>query len=101
NLTKNKQFKDISFSVKEGEIVGFAGLMGSGRTELMNVLFGVEPKDSGEIYIDGQLVNIKSPKIAKKYGIGYVTENRKEEGLFLEFSITDNILINILELVNN
>lgn len=101
NLTKHKQFKNISFSVKEGEVIGFAGLMGSGRTELMNVLFGVEPKDSGEIYIDGQLVDIKSPKIAKKYGIGYVTENRKEEGLFLEFSIKDNILLNILDQVNN
>ncbi len=101
NLTKDKQFQNINFTVREGEIVGFAGLMGSGRTEIMNVLFGVVPKDQGDIFIRSQLANISSPRDAKAHGIGYVTENRKEEGLFLDFSIKENILYNILNRVKN
>lgn len=95
-LSDGKRFSDVSFHVREGEIVGFAGLMGSGRTDVMNVLFGVDPKTAGTITIDGEVVEIHSPKKAKKAGLAYVTENRKDEGLFLEFSITNNILMNNL-----
>ncbi len=97
NLSKQGVFENITFSVREGEVLGFAGLMGAGRTELMNVVFGVDKKTSGEVLVSNQEVNIKSPKIAKKLGLGYVTENRKEEGLFLEDSIHNNIVYNNLE----
>ena len=97
NLTRHKKFSDISFELHESEIIGFAGLMGSGRTEIMNVLFGVDSYDSGEIYVRGEKVGIHSVVKAKQLGIGYVTENRKEEGLFLDFSINDNVLFNNLK----
>lgn len=97
NLSRNKKFHDISFNLHEGEIIGFAGLMGAGRTEIMNVLFGVDHKDNGEIYFKSKHVVIDSASKAKSLGIGYVTENRKEEGLFLDFDISDNILFNNLK----
>ncbi len=97
DLSDGRRFQNINFHVHEGEIVGFAGLMGSGRTDVMNVLFGVEPKTTGRVIIDGQVIDITSPKKAKKAGLAYVTENRKDEGLFLEFSITNNILLNNLK----
>ena len=100
NLSKEKQFEDISFKVHEGEIIGFAGLMGAGRTEIMNVLFGAEPLGSGELYFRNKLVKINNVQQAKKLGIGYVTENRKDEGLFLDFNIKDNILYNNLKKVS-
>ncbi len=96
NLSKEKLFEDISFEVKEGEIIGFAGLMGSGRTEIMNAIFGVDPADSGEIYYKNELTRIKSVTDARKCHIGYVTENRKDEGLFLDFSLKENLLFNNL-----
>lgn len=96
-LTRTDEFDGISFSLKSGEIIGFAGLIGAGRTELMNALFGVTRLDSGTLKIDGQPVDIKSVSQAKRLGIGYVTENRKEEGLFLDESITNNILYNNLD----
>lgn len=97
NLSRNKKFHDISFNLHEGEIIGFAGLMGAGRTEIMNVLFGVDHKDNGDIYFKSKHVVIDSASKAKSLGIGYVTENRKEEGLFLDFDISDNILFNNLK----
>ncbi len=96
NISKDKLFQDVSFEVHEGEIVGFAGLMGSGRTEIMNAIFGIEPCDKGNFYFKDEPVTIKSVQDAKEFGIGYVTENRKDEGLFLEFTISDNILFNNL-----
>ncbi len=97
NLSRSGNFENISFSVREGEILGFAGLMGAGRTELMNVVFGIDKKSSGTISISGEHVDINSPKKAKLFGLGYVTENRKEEGLFLEDSIHNNVIYNNLE----
>jgi ribose transport system ATP-binding protein len=96
NLSKEKVFSDISFNVREGEIIGFAGLMGSGRTEIMNAIFGVDPADSGDFFYKGEKVRIHSVQDAKRIHMGYVTENRKEEGLFLDFSIEENILFNNL-----
>jgi ribose transport system ATP-binding protein len=92
-LSHDNRFTDISFHVHAGEIVGFAGLMGSGRTDVMNVLFGIEPKTKGRVYVNQEEVHISSPQKAKAAGMAYVTENRKDEGLFLDFSIAQNILI--------
>jgi ABC-type sugar transport system ATPase subunit len=83
--------EDISFSVRAGEIVGLAGLAGAGRTELALSIFGARPRGSGEVYIDGRPVKIRSPREAMAAGIGYVYEDRKDGGLFLEMSIADNI----------
>lgn len=89
--TKKGQFQDISFSVKAGEIVGVAGLMGAGRTEMMRSLFGLDPLDQGEIWVHGKKAVIKKPSDAVKLGIGFITEDRKDEGLMLDASIRENI----------
>ncbi|MEC1119677.1 sugar ABC transporter ATP-binding protein [Bacillus safensis] len=89
--TRKGQFHDISFSVKAGEIVGVAGLMGAGRTEMMRSLFGLDPLDQGEIWVHGKKAVIKKPSDAVKLGIGFITEDRKDEGLMLDASIRENI----------
>lgn len=93
----NKKLKNVSFSIKEGEILGFAGLVGAGRTELARAIFGIDTINSGEIYIEDNKVNIREALDAIEYGIGYVPESRKEEGLFLNDSIKYNMTISILE----
>lgn len=90
-LKQEKVFKDISFQVKSGEIVGFSGLMGAGRTEVMRSIFGIDALDEGELYLDGEKIQIKTPSDAIRQGIGFLTEDRKEEGLILDYSIRDNI----------
>ncbi|MGM0756048.1 MAG: sugar ABC transporter ATP-binding protein [Bacillota bacterium] len=89
--TRKGRFQDISFSVKAGEIVGVAGLMGAGRTEMMRSLFGLDPLDKGEIWVHGKKAVIKKPSDAVKLGIGFITEDRKDEGLMLDASIRENI----------
>ncbi|MEB2270552.1 sugar ABC transporter ATP-binding protein [Bacillus safensis] len=89
--SKKGQFQDINFSVKAGEIVGVAGLMGAGRTEMMRSLFGLDPLDQGEIWVHGKKAVIKKPSDAVKLGIGFITEDRKDEGLMLDASIRENI----------
>ncbi len=101
NLVKEKVIKDVSFSVKAGEILGVSGLMGAGRTEIMHSIFGMMKLDSGEIYIEDKKVNIKNPLDAKKLGIGFITEDRKTEGLLLPFSIRENISLTNLDLISN
>ena len=91
HLTRSKVFEDVSFSVRSGEIVGIAGLMGSGRTEIMRAIFGIDDYDRGEIWIEGEKVYIKHPGDAVRQGIGFITENRKDEGLLLDFSIKQNM----------
>lgn len=92
------QFSGMSFEVHKGEILGFYGLVGSGRTELIRTLLNIDRRTAGTIYLNGQKVDIKSLKDAlHHYKIGYVTENRKEEGLFLGHSVERNISINSLE----
>ncbi|AOA02913.1 sugar ABC transporter ATP-binding protein [Carnobacterium maltaromaticum] len=91
NLSGTSGFENISFSVKSGEIVGFSGLMGAGRTEIMRGIFGIDPISQGEIFLEGKKVQLKNPSTAIKAGVGFLTENRKEEGLVLDFSIKDNI----------
>jgi rhamnose transport system ATP-binding protein len=96
-LSRRDEFSDISFSVREGEIVGFAGLVGAGRTEVARVLFGVNPADSGEVRIAGQVVHFDSPAAAVDAGIAYVPEDRHQDGLVLDFSISSNITLPILK----
>lgn len=91
NLSGTSGFENISFSVKSGEIVGFSGLMGAGRTEIMRGIFGIDSISQGEIFLEGKKVQLKNPSTAIKAGVGFLTENRKEEGLVLDFSIKDNI----------
>lgn len=93
--------KELSFEVRKGEILGFYGLVGSGRTELVRTVLGVEKKDSGEIEVRGKLANLNSLSTSlHNYRIGYVTENRKEEGLFLDKTVTMNVGMNSLSKFN-
>ncbi|MGC5772904.1 sugar ABC transporter ATP-binding protein [Paenibacillus pabuli] len=86
-------FENVSFTVRAGEILGFSGLMGSGRTEIMRALFGLEALDSGDIMIRGKNVHIRKPADAVRHGIGFITEDRKDEGLVLDFSIRENMAL--------
>ena len=90
-------FKDVSFDVREGEILGIAGLVGSGRSNIAETLFGVTPASAGTIEIDGKLVNVKSPAIAMQNGIAFLTEDRKETGCFLLLDIQDNTQMAVLQ----
>ena len=92
-LTHSKMFRDVNFSVRAGEVLGVSGLMGAGRTEIMQAIFGNLPVDGGNIYIEGKEVTIKKPRQAIANGIGFITEDRKTEGLLLEKSIAENIEI--------
>ena len=91
NLSHVKLFKDASFKARYGEIVGFAGLVGAGRTELMKTIFGAYEKSGGEILLDGKPVNIKSPSDAIRNGIAYVSEDRRGEGLILKNDVRFNM----------
>lgn len=93
DLTCPGVFHNINFEVKGGEVLGVSGLMGAGRTEIMKAIFGAMPHVTGEIFIDGKPVSIKSPRDAIKQGIGFITEDRKTEGLMLEDTISKNISI--------
>ncbi|PQP89329.1 sugar ABC transporter ATP-binding protein [Paenibacillus sp. AR247] len=93
NATRKGLFENVSFQVRSGEIVGFSGLMGSGRTEIMRALFGLDHLDSGEIWIKGKKAHIRKPDDAVKRGIGFITEDRKDEGLLLDFSIRENMVL--------
>ncbi|MBD8025150.1 sugar ABC transporter ATP-binding protein [Ureibacillus sp. Re31] len=97
NLTVNGLFHNLSFKLRKGEVLGVAGLMGAGRTEVAQTLFGYRKASSGEILIDGKKVVIKSPIDAMKYGIGFVTEDRKTQGLVLDFTIKENITLTNLD----
>ena len=97
NLNCNGDIKDISFELRGGEILGFAGLMGAGRTELMDAIFGLRDISSGEIYVKGERVDNPRPQKMISKGIGYVTEDRKGNGLIMEMSVRDNVIISSLE----
>lgn len=98
NLSDTKgAVKNVSFNVRKGEVVGFAGLVGSGRTELMRLVFGADPVESGEIFVKGQKVNIKSPVEAINNGICLLTEDRKNQGVALGLSIKENINMTALK----
>jgi inositol transport system ATP-binding protein len=97
NLSRKGKFKDFSFEVRKGEIVGIAGLMGSGRTEVIESVFGIYPADTGEIHIRGKKVSIKSPQDAIKQKMGLLTEDRKITGAFLPISIRDNMIMSNID----
>jgi ribose transport system ATP-binding protein len=92
-LTRYGVFEDISFHVNAGEIVGITGLMGSGRTELARAIFGLDPLDKGQIKVRGKVVSIKCPEDAIEHGFGFLTEDRRSEGLILDKSVTTNVVL--------
>ncbi|MBP2198238.1 sugar ABC transporter ATP-binding protein [Pantoea cypripedii] len=93
NLNSKGRFKDVSFTLRKGEILGVAGLVGAGRSEVMESLFGMESFDSGEVLIDGVPVKIDSPSTAIEKGMAFLTEDRKKSGLFLVLSVLENMSI--------
>ena len=99
NLNAGKMVRNINFSLYEGEIVGFAGLMGAGRTETTRAIFGVDPKDSGEIYVDGKQIQISCPMDAIRNGVVLAPEDRKKDGLCTKLSIRQNLALPNLDLV--
>ena len=92
-LNTRHLLKDISFELRRGEILGFSGLMGAGRTEVARAIIGADPSESGTVHIDGKLVSIKQPSDAVRYGVGYLSEDRKELGLLLEQDVNTNVLL--------
>ncbi len=100
-LTKGKTFQNVNFRVHAGEVLGVSGLMGAGRTEIMHAIFGNLPYDSGRVLINGEAVDIKCASDAINAGIGFITEDRKTEGLLLEKSIAENIELANLGKVSN
>jgi ribose transport system ATP-binding protein len=97
NLSAENGINNISFSLKKGEIVGFAGLVGSGRTETMRALFGIDRVTSGDVFIENKKVEIKSVHDAIMHGLGFVPEDRKEQGLILEMAVRENITLPAIE----
>ncbi len=95
-LTRAGVFRDVSFDVRAGEIVGFAGLVGAGRTEVARVLFGIDQRDSGEVRLGGAPVSFASPSAAMHAGVAYLPEDRRQEGLVLDFTIAQNVTLPIL-----
>ena len=92
-LNRGNVIKDVSFQLKKGEILGFSGLVGAGRTEVARAVFGADPIDSGEIYVQGSKVHIGSPNDAVKHGIGYLSEDRKRYGLALGMNVEENVVL--------
>ncbi|MBZ9687670.1 sugar ABC transporter ATP-binding protein [Clostridium estertheticum] len=101
NLSFGKKVCDISFEAKSGEILGVSGLMGSGRTEMAKTIFGEYKKSSGKIFVDGEEVNICSPKDSIEKGICYLSEDRKQEGLILGMSVASNMTLANLKKYEN
>jgi ribose transport system ATP-binding protein len=91
NLSRAKDVHDVSFEVRKGEILGFAGLMGAGRTEVARIIFGADPRDGGEILVGGHPVNIRTPHAAVQAGIGYLSEDRKHFGLAVDMTVRANV----------
>jgi ABC-type sugar transport system ATPase subunit len=100
-FTRKGVFKDISFDLGRGEILGLAGLVGAGRTELARSIFGIDPKDKGTLTLEGERIEINRPEQAIEQGIAYLTEDRKGQGLFLDMSILENLVAPVLKLFTN
>jgi len=97
-LTRHGVCRDVSFSVRRGEILGMAGLVGAGRTEIMELVFGVKRRDGGRILVDGKEVDVRSTRDAVRAGIALIPEERKRQGLVLGLSVFDNVALTILDL---
>jgi len=96
-LSTRGLLKDISFTLHRGEVLGIAGLLGAGRTELARAIFGVDRITTGSIYLDGKLQRIRSPRAAINSGIGFLTEDRKTQGLVLPLSVKDNLCLSSVD----
>lgn len=101
NISNGKKAKNISFDVHRGEIVGIAGLVGAGKTEMARAIFGADKGCAGEVYVEGKKVNIKDPLTAVRAGIGYLPESRKEHGVILDESVRINTSMAALQKVTN
>jgi len=97
NLKAGSSVKDVSFQLRKGEILGFSGLMGAGRTEVARLLFGADKKESGTIFVNGKEVTINSPQDAIREGIGYLSEDRKRFGCIVDMTIADNTVMTNLD----
>ncbi len=93
HLVRAPYVNDVSFSIKKGEILGLAGLLGAGRTETARIIFGCDIPDSGEIFVSGKKISVKSPEDAIRAGLAFCTENRREEGIFPDVSVQNNLTI--------
>jgi ribose transport system ATP-binding protein len=93
HLNRGTAIRDVSFTLKRGEILGFAGLIGAGRTEVARAIFGADPFDSGEVLVGGKSVQIKHPKNAVANGVGYLSEDRKRYGLALKMDVESNVVL--------
>jgi len=100
HLTRAGVFADVGFQLRRGEILGFAGLVGAGRTEVARVLFGIDRAESGEVWLKGKKLRIRSPQQAMDNGIAYVPEDRHQQGLVMNFSIASNVTLPILQQVS-
>lgn len=100
NLSRTGYFKDVSFHVNRGEILGLTGLVGAGRTEVCETIFGVEHKDGGKVFLEGKEVTINGPLDAMNLGIGYLPEDRQKSGLLLDWGIGQNITLPVLDEVS-
>ena len=90
HLNAGRMVQDVSFELHKGEILGFSGLMGAGRTETARAIFGADPKESGDIYVNGEKVTINTPQDAVKCGIGYLSEDRKRYGIVVQKTVAEN-----------
>jgi ribose transport system ATP-binding protein len=100
-LSRGREIRDVSFAVQRGEILGFAGLMGAGRTEVARAIFGADAKDAGESKVHGKRVSIKAPSDAVKAGIGYLSEDRKHFGLATGMNVRDNVALASMDLFSS
>lgn len=100
-LTRSGVFRDIGFELRRGEILGFAGLMGAGRTEVARAIFGADPVDAGSIRLGGQALTITSPRDAIRHGIAYLSEDRKSHGLAVKMSVVQNLTLANMDAVSN
>jgi ribose transport system ATP-binding protein len=97
HLKRGKTIKDVSFKLMKGEVLGFAGLLGAGRTEVARAIFGADPLDSGEVFVHGKKVDIKHPRDAVQHGIGYLSEDRKRYGVTLGMDVENNVVLATFE----
>ena len=95
-LTRRGVFEDVSFKIRKGEVLGFSGLVGAGRSEVARCIFGLDRKERGTVRIEGRACNIRNSRSAIRHGIGFVTENRKDDGAILDMTIRENITLPIL-----
>ncbi len=101
NIRSGKAVKDVSFDVKEGEVLGLSGLVGSGRTEALRTIFGADKIESGKIFLDSKEINIKTPQKSIQYGVAMLPEDRKEQGVLLDLSVRENITLSIINTISN